>query len=203
MCSFYHQGKLSPPQTQSANQPNSESIIVNTLEISSKVIKEDPSPGLGSVLGQVWVGNTHEAICIPANSMKVLQGKTNKITQWLSCMIEAGACNNLPRGLVVNRTMVTPNKNKRVPVALVNTNTYNVWIQQQLLAADIVDAEDCPWDYQPVMSHNGSNIKVSFCPVPTPEVQAEILVTSVTHAETPAPDETNKREQGERSTFGL
>ena len=80
MCSFYHQGKLSLPQTQSASQPNSESINVNTLEISSKVIKEDPSLGLGSVLGQVWVGNAHEAICIPANSMKVLQGKTNKIT---------------------------------------------------------------------------------------------------------------------------
>ena len=81
MCSFYHQGKLSLPQTQSASQPNSESINVNTSEISSEVIKEDPdSPGLGSVLGQVWVGNTHEAICILANSMKVLQGKTNKIT---------------------------------------------------------------------------------------------------------------------------
>ena len=112
MYSFYHQSKLSLPQTQSANQPNSESINVNTSEISSKVIKEDPSPGLGSVLGQVWVDNTYKAICILANSMKVLQGKTNKITQWLSCMIEAGPCNNLPRGVVVNRTMVTPNKNK-------------------------------------------------------------------------------------------
>ena len=52
------------------------------------------------------------------------------------------------------------------------------------------------------MSHDGSNIKVSFCPVPTPEVQAEILVTSVTNAETPAPDKTDKKEQGERSKFG-
>ena len=101
-------------------------------------------------------------------------------------MIAAGASNNLPRGVVVNRTMITPNKNKRVSIALVNTNTYNVWIRQQLLAADIVDAEDCPWDYQLVMFHDGSNIKVTFCPVPTPEVQAEILATSVTNTEIPA-----------------
>ena len=78
MCSFYHQGKLPSSQTQSANQTSSGSINVNTSGISSEVKKEDPS--LESVLGQVWVGNTHEAICIPANSMKVLQGKTSKIT---------------------------------------------------------------------------------------------------------------------------
>ena len=80
--------------------------------------------------------------------MKVVQGRTSRITRQLSCMVEARACNNLPRGIVVNRTMFTPNKNKRVPVSLVNTNTYNVWICQTLLAADIVEAEDCPWDYQ-------------------------------------------------------
>ena len=111
MCSFYHQGKLSSPQTGSTNQ-NLDSIKVNTSGISSKGEKKNPSSGSEAVLGQVWVGSTHEAICIPANSMKVLQGKTNKITQRLSCMIEARECNNLPLGLVVNRTMVTPNKSK-------------------------------------------------------------------------------------------
>ena len=30
------------------------------------------------------------------------------------------------------------------------------------------------------MSYDGDNIKVSFCPVPTPEVQAEIMAASVT-----------------------
>ena len=38
--------------------------------------------------------------------------------------------------------------------------------------------------------------------MPTPEAQAEIFATSVTNAETPAPDESNKKEQGKRSTFG-
>ena len=111
MCSFYHQGKLSSPQTGSTNQ-NLDSIKVNTLGTSSEGKKKNPSSGSEAVLGQVWVGSTHEAICIPANSMKVLQGKTDKITQRLSCMIEARECNNLPLELVVNRTMVTPNKCK-------------------------------------------------------------------------------------------
>ena len=137
-CSFYHQGKLPSSQTQSANHTSSGSINVNTSGISSEVKKEDPS--LESVLGQVWIGNTHEAICFLANSMKVLQVKTNKIIWWLSCMVEAREYNNLPMGIVVNRTMVTPNKCKWVPIVLVNTSSYNVWIHQPLLAADIVEA---------------------------------------------------------------
>ena len=155
-------------------------------------MEKNPSSGSDAVLGQVWVGSTHEAVCIPANSTKVLQGKTNKITQRLSCMIKARKCNNLPLGLVVNRTMVTPNKSKRVPIVLVNTNSYNVWVRQPLPAADIVEAKDCPWDYQPVMSHDGNNIKVSFCPVPTPEVQAEIMATGSTKTGNTKLDKTKK-----------
>ena len=135
------------------------------------------------MLGHVWVGNTCQTICILANSMKVMQGRTNKVTQWLSCMVEARVCHNLPRGIVVNRTMVTPCKNKQVPVALMNTNIYNVWICQPLLAANIVEAEDCPWDYQSSMSHDGNKINISSCPVPSTEVQAEIVAVSVMKAE--------------------
>ena len=198
MCSFYHQGKLSEqPQTLPANQIHSGSININTSEISSEVRNQDLSQE--SVLGQVWVGNPQQAIYIPANSMKVVQDRTNRITQWLSCMVEARACNNLPRGVVVNRTMITPNKSKRVPVSLVNTNTYNVWICQTLLAADVVEAEDCPWDYQSIMSHDGSDIKVSFCPMSSTEVQAEILSQGVSNTE---PDTTNQHEEGKRPKFG-
>ena len=178
MCSFYHQGKLSEqPQTLSANQIHLGQININTSEISFEVRNQDLSQE--SVLSQVWVGNPQQAICILADSMKVVQGRTNRITRRLSCMVEARACNNLPRGVVVNRTMFTPNKNKQVPISLVNTNTYNVWICQTLLAGDIVEAEDCPWDYQSIMSHDGNDIKVSFCPMPSSEVQAEILSQGV------------------------
>ena len=96
---------------------------------------------------------------------------------------------------MVNRTMFTPNKNKRVP--LVNTNS--VWIHQTLLAADVVEAEDCPWDYQPIMSREGSDIKVSFCPMPSSEVQAEILSQGVSSME---PGTTNQPEEGKRPKFG-
>ena len=198
MCSFYHHGKLSEqPQTLSANQIHSGQININTSEISSEVRNQDLSQE--SVLSQVWVGNPQQAICIPANSMKVVQGRTNRITRRLSCMVEARACNNLPRGVVVNRTMFTPNKNKWVPISLVNTNTYNVWICLTLLAADVVEAEDCPWDYQSIMSHDGSDIKVSFCPMPSSEVQTEILTQGVRNA---GPDTTNQHEEGKRPQFG-
>ena len=198
MCSFYHQGKLSEqPQTLSANQIHSGPININTSEISSEVRNQDLSQK--SVLSQVWVGNPQQAICIPANSMKVVQGRTNKITRRLSCLVEARACNNLPRGIVVNRTMFTPNKNKRVPVSLINTNTYNVWIRQTLLAADIVEAKDCPWDYQSIMSHDSSDIRISFCPMPSSEVQTEILSQGVSNME---PGMTNQHEEGERPKFG-
>ena len=115
MCSFYHQGKLlESPQTQSASQIKSGPININTSRINLEVKETDP--GQESVLGQVWVGNTCQAICIPANSMKVMQGRTNKITQQLSCMVEARVCNNLPRGIVVNRTMVTHTKISEFPL---------------------------------------------------------------------------------------
>ena len=158
---------------------------------------KETNPGQESVLGQVWVGNTCQAICIPANSMKVVQGRTNKITQQLSCMVEARIFHNLPRGIVVNRTMITSHKNKQVPVALMNTNTYNVWIRQPLLVANIVEAKDCPWDYQSSMSHGGNKINISFCPVPSTEVQAEIVTVSVTKAEPGKKLETTN-EGGER-----
>ena len=130
----------------------------------------------------------------------MLQGKTEKITCHLTCMVKARAVNNLLMGLVVNRTMVTPNRKKKVPVAIVNTNSYNVWICQPLLAADIVEVETCPWDYQSMMSHDGDNIKVSFCPAPSPEVQAEIMSASVTDSS--GDIKPDKSEQGKRSKFG-
>ena len=82
-----------------------------------------------------------------------------------------------------------------------NTNTYNVWICQPLLVADIVEAEDCPWDYQSSMSHDGNKINISFCPVPSTEVQAEIAAVSVTKAE-PGKKLEMTHEGGERLKFG-
>ena len=167
-------------------------------------LRKVPNTSSDNTLGQVWVGVTHEPICIPANSVKVVQVKTDKITQCLMCMVEARETNNLPMGIVVNRTMVTPWKSKKVPIILVNTNSYNVWIRQLLLATYVVEVESCPWDYQTVLSHDGRNVNVSFCPVPIPEVQEDIFLASVPHTND-SPDSNQSgptKEQGERPKFG-
>ena len=49
------------------------------------------------------------------------------------------------------------------------------------------------------MSHDGDNIKISFCPVTSTEVQTEIATVSVTNAEPGTLEKTN--EGGERLKF--
>ena len=119
-------------------------------------------------------------------------------------MIEARSQNNLPLGVMVNRTAVTPSKSNKVPITLINTNSYNVWIKQQLLAADIVEIDHCPWDYHSTMSRDGSEVQVLFQPVPTPDIQADIFSVDATQTEKEAGDlkMTNREEQEERPKFG-
>ena len=206
MCTLYHQGKdqVQPnSHTSNSSQINSQqsnSVHVTTSQVNFHSTQEDLSPS-DAILGQVWVGSPHQNICIPANSVKVIQGKTSRTAQQLSCMIEARSQNNLPMGVVVNHTTVTPTKSKKVPVTLINTNSYNVW---PLLAANIVEVDHCPWDYHSTMSHDGGEVQVSFCPVPTPDVQADVLSVGVTETETKAGETamTNGGEQGERPKFG-
>ena len=82
-----------------------------------------------------------------------------------------------------------------------NTNSYNVWICQSLLAADVVEADHCLWDYQSFLSHEGDEVKVTFHPVPSLEVQEEILSSAINNSNSSQSD-SNSKEQGERSKFG-
>ena len=75
-------------------------------------------------------------------------------------MVEGRDIHNLPMGVVVNRAMVTPKHSKKVPVVLTNTNSYNIWICQPLLAADVVEVESCPWDYQTILSRYDRILKL-------------------------------------------
>ena len=209
MCTLYHQGKdQAQPDIHTFNSlPNSDqqsgAIHVTNSNINFQSTPEDLSPP-DTTLGQVWVGNPHRVICIPANSVKVIQGRTSRKAQQLSCMIEARSQNNLLLGVVVNLTSVTPSKTNKVPVTLVNTNSYHVWIKQQLLAADIVEVDHCPWDYHSTMSRDGGEVQVSFQPVPTPDVQADIFSVDATKTEKKAGEQemTNEGKQGERPKFG-
>ena len=148
---------------------------ISSCETDSKV----PSSGSDNILGQVWVGVDNKPICIPANSVRIVQGKTNKITKHLTCMVEGRDVHNLPMGVVVNRAMVTRRHSKKVPVVLANTNIYNIWICQPLLEADVVEVESCPWDYQTILSCDDKGIKASFCQVPPPEVQEDVFTHNV------------------------
>ena len=96
LCSHYHQSKLlDKPQAQ----VSSISVQSSSSETSSSEAKKKvPDTGSDNILGQVWVGITHESICIPANSVKVVQGKTDKIMRCLLCMVESRDVNNLPMG---------------------------------------------------------------------------------------------------------
>ena len=53
-----------------------------------------------------------------------------------------------------------------IPVILINTNRYNVWIRQPLLAAKLFDMECNEIEYRANMNQDGDNILVGFKPVP-------------------------------------
>ena len=83
ICSFYHQSKLQDTP-QSEIKVSSSSVRFGSSETnSSEAKKKVPDKSSDNILGKVWVGVTHEPICIHANSVKVVQGKTDKITQCL------------------------------------------------------------------------------------------------------------------------
>ena len=151
------------------------------------------------MLGQVWVGEYHQAICIPANSAKILTGKMNKIQKKYSCLIEPREINNLPLGVVVNRIIITPRKSKQVPIILMNTNSYNIWIRQPLLAANVVEAEHYPWDHMTIMTRDGEEIKISCHQIPTADVQEEILSSTIQQQDINLKDQTQTQSEENES----
>ena len=158
LCTFYHQVKLQENSTNTdMTNIRTESVRVDSSnssvpQNSKKETNSEKESQADNVLGQVWVGEYHQAIHIPANSAKILTGKTNKIHKKYSCLIEPKEINNLPMGVMVNRTIITPKKSKQVPIILMNTNSYNIWIRQPLLAADVVEVDHCAWDHTTIMT---------------------------------------------------
>ena len=66
---------------------------------------------------------------------------------------------------MINRCIAIP-KARSIPVILINTNRYNVWIRQPLLAAELFNAECDEIEYRANMNWDGNNITVGFQPVP-------------------------------------
>ena len=131
------QGKGSQSQSKQKDQNKSCKKKINTL---------------GSYASQVMVGNKRQPICIPAIMSKVVVGRTqDKLPKGLY-MVEATDDDNLPCGVSVNHTYVSPTKLRQVSVILLNTNTYNVWIHQPLYTANIWDVELKDWEYEPIFT---------------------------------------------------
>ena len=88
-------------------------------------------------------------------------------------MLELAApCNNLPSGVVINHSYVTPKAGQ--VVILINTTNRNIWIHQPLLAASVHEVKLHPWQYHSVLYREGNTIKVGFQPVVPPEVERSL-----------------------------
>ena len=96
-------------------------------------------------------------------------------------MVESAETSNLPLGVGVNNTLVSPTKSRMVLVILMNNNNHNIWIRQPLYAGDLWEMSPREWEYEPVLTRNeGTNeIKVNFIQVPPEDLQQDILTDNL------------------------
>ena len=118
----------------------------------------------------VTIGNDHQPICVPCSAKTTVPGKVSKLATKGLYMVELAAHNNLPSGVVVNCSYVTP-KAGQVVVILINTTNRNIWIQQPLLAAEVYEVELHPWQCCSMLYREGNTIKVGLQLVVPPEVE--------------------------------
>ena len=122
-------------------------------------------------------------------------------------MIEATNVDNLPCGVSVNHTYVNPTKAKQVSVILLNTNSYNIWIQQPLYAATILEVELKDWDYEPIItkSKDADTFEIKLQQVPPEDLREEIL-SNATEIDTGIGETSGKdksKEKDEKPFFGV
>ena len=140
---MYHHAVMKQPVN--AND-DSEQVGARSSQTFIKSKKKSPLNDEG-LLGKVKVGQNYQPICIPGNSSLTVNGIGTKLPYKATCLVQQAENSNLPPGIVVNSCYVKPTKNN-VPVILINTNSYNVWIRQPLLVAELYDVELCPWDHE-------------------------------------------------------
>ena len=135
--------------------------------------------------GMVTIGEKHKPFCITANASHNVMGRAKGLPYHGDFMVELAEDNNLLARLVVNRTYVHPIKSNLVPVTLIKTNDYNVWIRQPLFAAELYEVEEQQCEHETVFVHeDGSNdIKVHFQPVPPADIREEIFTQSTQQTE--------------------
>ena len=191
---------IGPSQTQGKSGTGSKSNFPH-----KKKIRRD-SRDLGGFAGRVTVGDKRHPTCIPANSSKTIIGKVPKVDRKLTYLVEKTEDSNLPIGVGINNTLVTPSKSGLVSVILINNNNHNIWIRQLLYAADLWEVEPKEWEYEPVLTREEgmNNITINLIQVP-PEEFREDIFSDATMAE--GKDSSNKTTEqddkgGERPKFG-
>ena len=160
--------------------PSDPTTNSKTPKIFSNFKKKSKETYLEGFMGAVTVGDKHKLLFIPANSSLTVQDHTSKLPYHARCMARQAECSNLPLCIVVNCTLVKPSKSRLVPMILINTNSYNVWTRQPLLAAELYDVDYHPWEYGTTVNHEGDSdtIKFGFQSVTTAELQADIMATA-------------------------
>ena len=160
---------------------------------------QNDSGDLGGFAAQVTVGDKRNPMCIPANSSKTIIGKVPRVDQKLTYLVEKTEDSNLPIGIGVNNTLVTPSKSGLVSVILINNNNHNVWIRQPLYAADLWEVEPKEWEYEPVLTceEGTNNVTINFIQVP-PEEFHEDIFSNATEAE----ENGTARETGNQNSKG-
>ena len=148
------------------------------------------------LIGQVTVGTKQQPICIPRSSTITIPGCTNKLPPRITCLVEPAEHHNLPLGIMINRCVAIP-KARPIPVILINTNRYNVWIRQPLLAAELFDAGCNEMEYRANMNQEGNNISVGFQPVPSQLIDTNSCQVEAGHIQPDGP-EIEKQEFGPR-----
>ena len=138
------------------------------------------------LIGQVIIGTKQQPICIPGNSTITVPGCTNKLPPRITCLVEQAEHHNLPLGIVINRCVAIP-KARSIPVIIINTNRYNVWIRQPLLAAELFDAECDKIEYRANMNQDGDNILVGFKPVPPQLINTNSCQVEAGHIQPDSP----------------
>ena len=121
-------------------------------------------------------------------------------------MVESTDDNNLPCGVSIKHTYVNHTKAKQVSVILLNTNSYNMWIQQPLYAATIWDVELKDWEYEPIIikSEEADAFEIKLQQVPPEDLQEEILssATEVDLESSETSDKNKSKEKDEKPSFG-
>ena len=116
---------------------SSEKKSKGSTNFPSKKKVRDHEKDLEGFAGKVSIGDSRNPICIPANSSKTVLGRAPKVNRKKSFMVESADMSNLPLGVGINNTLVSPTKSRLVSVILINNNSHNVWIRQPLYAGDL------------------------------------------------------------------